>query len=104
MDNVRPLWPDYVYRLFRRGAVSWKDTVHSLPVTQGTGKDLPTRDEFCLIHRQLRFHKSVSERIDRYTQASLPASIIPADLIAKPVGEFLSQYFARKDTLWGYMG
>ena len=43
-------WPDYVYRLFRRGAVSWKDTVHSLPVTQGTGKDLPTRDEFCLIH------------------------------------------------------
>ena len=97
-------WPDYVYRLFRRGAVTWEDTVHSIPITQGKGADLPAHEDLGLVHHNYSTVSQYLERIDRYTQAALPQSFIPSDLITKPIGEFLSQYFARKGYTQGLHG
>src|SRR3989344_3422172 len=32
-------WPDYVYRLFKKGFVVWDNAIHSLPQTRGKGLD-----------------------------------------------------------------
>ena len=97
-------WPDYVYRLFRRGAVTWEDVVHSIPITYGQGRDLPAQEKLCLIHYNYSSVSEYLEQIDRYTQAALPAPFNPTDLITKPVGEFLSQYFARRGYTQGLHG
>ncbi len=97
-------WPDYVYRLFRRGAVTWEDTAHSIPITQGKGADLPAHEDLSLVHHNYSTISQYLERIDRYTQAALPASFIPSDLVTKPIGEFLSQYFARRGYTQGLHG
>jgi len=97
-------WPDYVYRLFRRGTVTWEDTVHSIPVTQGRGADLPAKEEFSLVHHNYSSISQYLERIDRYSEAAIPTSFTPADLVTKPIAEFLSQYFARRGYTQGLHG
>jgi len=96
--------PDYVYRLFRRGAVTWEDTVHSIPVTYGQGRDLPAQEELSLVHHNYSTVSEYLEQIDRYTKVSLPATFAPSDLVIKPIGEFLSQYFARRGYTQGLHG
>lgn len=97
-------WPDYVYRLFRKGTVTWEDTVHSIPITQGKGADLPAHADLSIIHHNYSTVSQYLERIDRYTQAAPPTSFVPSDLVTKPLGEFLSQYFARKGYTQGLHG
>lgn len=97
-------WPDYVYRLFRRGSVTWKDAVHSIPITSGEGKDVPAEEELSLVHHNYSTVSEYLEQIDRYTQIALPASFTPSDLVTKPIGEFLSQYFARRGYTQGLHG
>lgn len=98
-------WPDYVYRLFRRGAVTWKDAVHSIPVTSGEGRDVPAEEGLSLVHHNYSTVSEYLEQIDRYTQkAASPASFTPSDLVTKPIGEFLSQYFARRGYTQGLHG
>lgn len=98
-------WPDYVYRLFRHGAVTWENAVHSIPITRGQGRDLPAQEELSLIHHNYSTVSEYLEQIDRYTQkTALPASFAPSDLVTKPIGEFLSQYFARRGYTQGLHG
>lgn len=97
-------WPDYVYRLFHRGAISWEPAVHSIPVTQGRGQDLPPKEELALVHHNYSTVSQYLERVDRYTQANIPVTFTPADLVTKPLGEFISQYFARRGYTQGLHG
>lgn len=97
-------WPDYVYRLFRRGTVTWKDAIHSIPITKGEGIDLPAQEELSLVHYNYSTVSEYLEQIDRYSQVALPTSFIPTDLVTKPIGEFLSQYFARRGYTQGLHG
>lgn len=95
-------WPDYVYRLFKKGSVSWDDKIHSLPFTRGVGADFPAKPEFALIHHN---YTSVSQFIDRlnvYTDFQAREIIASgynfawSDLLLYPMREFNSQYFARR--------
>ena len=103
-------WPDYVYRLFKKGSITWQNTVHSIPFTKGEGGDFPATEEAAIVHHHYDSISQYVDRLNRYTdyQAdSLQKSghmFTWSDLLAKPFAEFLRQFFARagyKDGLHG---
>lgn len=88
-------WPDYSYRLFKKGTVTWGDEIHSVPVAIGKGQDLPATEEFSLIHYNYSSVDEYLEQISRYTQFQAAHRFAWSDLICKPADEFINQYFAR---------
>lgn len=95
-------WPDYNIRFFKKGSVTWSDKIHRPPQTEGQGLRLPLDERFAITHHH---YESVSQfllRMDRYT--SVQAKELKTqghefswrDLIKKPLGEFLSRYFANR--------
>lgn len=95
-------WPDYVYRLFKKGSIQWHADIHSLPFTRGTGADLPAEEEVSLIHHNYQTLEQYLEQITRYSQYQSQVvrkngySFVWTDLITKPAAEFLRQFFARE--------
>ena len=104
-------WPDLNIRFFKKGHVSWSEIIHSVPVTQGNGVDLPDEESLAIIHNHYDSVDTFLERMNRYTtiQANDLSKkenykFIWKDVIEKPVKEFLSRYFAGegyKDGLHG---
>jgi (heptosyl)LPS beta-1,4-glucosyltransferase len=103
-------WPDPVYRLFKKGAVTWDPAIHSIPQTVGHGADLPWEEEYAIIHHNYSSISQYITRMDRYTNVQLNelkeknVSFSWHDVISKPGQEFIRQYFSRhgyKDGLHG---
>ncbi len=103
-------WPDYNIRLFKKDNVEWDDEIHSVPITQGKGIDLPAKDEFAIIHHNYQTLEQYIERMNRYTSVQADELVAKKhkflwkDLIKRPLSEFLSRYFAGegyKDGLHG---
>lgn len=94
-------WPDYVYRLFRKGYVVWDEAIHSVPSTRGQGADFPPTMEYALIHHHYDTISQYVSRLNRYTDHQLKLLLDQNTrfswdlLISKPSQEFLTQYFAR---------
>ncbi len=92
-------WPDYNIRFFKKGFVSWNEAIHSVPMTQGKGADLPDKEEYAIIHNNYENISSYLEKMLRYTDAGkdnlLKGGYVFSwkDLIKKPANEFLSRYF-----------
>lgn len=109
MEHTR-WWPDYNIRLFKKGYVVWTEEIHKVPITKGKGVNFPEKEEFAIVHNN---YKNIDEYLSRMIRYSLVQSeeLIKngykfdwSDLIKKPVGEFLSRYFAGegyKDGLHG---
>ncbi len=103
-------WPDYVYRLFKKGSVSWEDAIHSVPYTRGTGLDLPAQEDFTIIHHHYSSISQYVDRLNRYTDHQLQPLLDSGynfawtDLVDKPLSEFLNQYFARRGYSEGVHG
>ena len=103
-------WPDYVYRLFKKGAVTWDPVIHSVPFTRGTGRDFPADESHALIHHNYNSISQFINRMDRYTSHQLEQVIARGhnfswtDLVTQPAEEFLTQYFARKGYKEGLHG
>jgi len=103
-------WPDFNIRFFKKGFVTWNEVIHSVPMTQGKGADLPDKEEFALVHHHYDSIEEYLERMNRYTSVQAEALIkkkhkfLWKDLIEAPASEFLSRYFAGegyKDGLHG---
>ncbi len=103
-------WPDYNIRLFKKGAVSWNEIIHSVPMTQGTGGELEAAEKFTIVHHHYDSIEKYSEHLNRYTSAQSELKVKEGysfdwrDLIIKPANEFLSRYFmgeGYKDGLHG---
>ncbi len=95
-------WPDYVYRLFRAGSVSWDNTIHSVPFTKGIGGDLPADLDMAIIHHHYDSISQYVGRMNRYTDKQAEDQLAKGynfswkDIVNKPISEFINQYFARK--------
>ncbi len=95
-------WPDYVYRLFKKGFVVWGDAIHSIPVTRGRGADFPADSDHALLHHHYSSVSQYVDRLNRYTDYQLQLLLkqsVRFDwsmLISKPGEEFLRQFFARQ--------
>lgn len=95
-------WPDYHIRLFKKNAVTWGNKIHSKPKTEGQGLRLPEQERLAIKHNHYDTVSQFIQRMDRYT--TIQAKEIKEsgyefdwkDLISKPLGEFLSRYFAGR--------
>lgn len=93
-------WPDYNIRFFRKGNVKWDEVIHAVPRTSGKGADLLPEENFAIVHYHYETIEQYLERMNRYTssQAELKVAdgyeFVWADLIRKPVSEFLSRFFS----------
>lgn len=103
-------WPDYNIRFFKKKAVEWQDEIHSVPITTGVGVNLDPDDKLAIEHHHYNNIDEYFERSLRYsTQQSKELinsgyKFDPKDLILKPIGEFISRFFAGegyKDGLHG---
>lgn len=103
-------WPDYVYRLFKKGQITWKNEIHSIPLTRGTGFDFPASASTSIVHHH---YESISQyilRLNRYTDIQVAEILATnykftwSDLLTKPSSEFITQYFARKGFSEGLHG
>jgi len=103
-------WPDYVYRLFKKGAVTWDPAIHSIPFTRGDGRDFLADESHALVHYHYETISWYIEHLNRYTDHQLKViqdrghNFSWTDIIDKPVAEFLTQYFARKGYTQGFHG
>lgn len=104
-------WPDLSIRFFRKGKVEWTDKIHRPPQTQGEGLDLPAEEKWALIHHHYGSVSQFLERMIRYTKIQAKELKKEGyvfewrDLIKKPLGEFLSRFFANRgfeDGLHGF--
>lgn len=103
-------WPDFNIRFFKKGKVKWLNKIHRPPETIGEGLDLPVEEKYAIIHQNYETISRFLTRMDRYT--TVQAGELKQegyrfewkDLFEKPLGEFLSRYFANygyKDGLHG---
>lgn len=94
-------WPDYNIRFFKKGTVSWGEEIHSIPLTTGTGADLPAEGELALVHNHYSSIEEYIVRMNRYS--TVQAKVLRKNgvvfswkqLITKPVSQFLTRYFAQ---------
>jgi glycosyltransferase involved in cell wall biosynthesis len=103
-------WPDYNVRFFRKGSVEWQNEIHSIPVTTGVGINLDADDTFAIEHLHYNTIDEYFDRALRYSSQQAKELINSGykfdakDLIAKPISEFISRFFAGegyKDGLHG---
>lgn len=103
-------WPDYNIRFFRKGRVTWSNSIHRPPKTSGIGEKLEAEEKNAIIHHHYQTISQFVLRMDRYTDIQAKELISSGyvfewkDLIKNPVNEFLSRYFANsgyKDGLHG---
>lgn len=103
-------WPDYNIRFFKKDKVKWLNKIHRPPETTGEGLDLPAEEKYAIIHQNYVTISQFLARMDRYT--TIQAKELKQegckfdwkDLFGKPLGEFLSRFFAGqgyKDGLHG---
>jgi (heptosyl)LPS beta-1,4-glucosyltransferase len=103
-------WPDYVYRLFKKGKLSWDNSIHSIPFTKGTGADLPASEDVAFIHHHYETISQYILRLNRYTDvqqkeiSAMGYNFSWKDLLNKPLAEFVNQYFARRGYSQGVHG
>ena len=95
-------WPDYNIRFFKRGAVRWLDEIHRPPKTEGVGLKFDAQEKYAIFHHHYESISQFLERLSRYTEIQAKDLIkngykfIWSDLITKPMGEFLSRFFANR--------
>ena len=103
-------WPDYNIRFFKKGYVTWSDAIHRPPITNGQGINLDADPKYALLHHHYRTLDEYLERMVRYTNQQAKELLAEgyqfslSDLVSKPIGEFLSRFFAGegfKDGLHG---
>ena len=102
------LYPDWQVRLFRHGRGRFVDrAVHEAITVDGTVSRLRGHLE----HRSYRDVADFLARADRYTSLAAEEAIAAGrpsrpliDLVARPVGRFLSMYVARGGFLDGWRG
>lgn len=103
-------WPDYHIRLFRKSKVEWQDEIHSKPKTSGQGIKLSAEEGLAIVHHNYQTISQFIKRLNRYSDIQakeLQKSGVAfdwRDLIRKPLGEFLSRFFAEKGYLDGVHG
>lgn len=94
-------WPDYNIRFFKKDKVSWSDNIHRPPEALGQGLDLPEEEKWAIIHHHYQSISQFLERMIRYTKVQAEQldkegyKFDWSDLITKPLGEFLSRFFAN---------
>mgnify|MGYP001569952509 CR=1 FL=1 len=93
-------WPDNQIRFFKKNAVVWQDKIHAKPIVEGKSLTIPPEENLAIIHHNYQTVAQFLTRMNRYTdieseQINSQGYIFDwKDLVQKPLGEFLSRFFA----------
>lgn len=103
-------WPDYHYRLFKKGCLVYRNTLHTQPECSGKVLTLEPIEENAIIHRG---HNSISQLLKKYDAYSSLENHFPKmgkvtakDLLGYIQSEFINRYINSegfKDGLHGFM-
>lgn len=103
-------WPDSQIRMFKKKALTWPTRIHQQPIVTGTIHELPTTEEFAILHhnydsiddfvtRMMRYAKvEATEKIEQKKEYHLQEAIRTA------ISEFVGRYFAGEGYKDGMMG
>lgn len=103
-------WPDYNIRLFKKGAVSWNEVIHAVPMTQGRGMDFNIKEDLAIVHHHYDSIGKYLEHMDRYTSVQAESKVKSGykfgwrDMLVRPANEFLSRYFGGEGYRDGVYG
>jgi hypothetical protein len=101
-------WPDFQLRFFKKGVVTWTDTIHSVPTVHGKVEYLAQEEQLALTHHNYQSIGQYLSRMDRYTtiqaSESLLASVDTSELIKTFSDEFLSRLFLHEGINAGMHG
>lgn len=95
-------WPDYNIRFFRKGAVVWRNEIHSEPDKKGKGVTLLPKEKYAIVHINYSSITDYIQRMDIYSSIQAKEKINSGykfkflDLIEKPTAEFFSRFFAGR--------
>lgn len=93
-------WPDYQLRFFKRGSVTWPETIHAQPVITGRTQELEPTEALALIHHNYQSIEQYLDRLNRYTSISAQSTggdknLSPTEVWQTFTHQFLSRYFAQ---------
>ena len=103
-------WPDYKVRLFKKGAVTWNEVIHTVPSVNGKGLDLEPDEKLAILHHHYDSVEQYIERMNRYTTVQAKLKIKAGykfswrDMLLRPSNEFLSRYFGDEGYKDGAFG
>ena len=101
-------WPDYQLRLFKRGVVVWKDTIHSVPTISGSSDYLSAAPQHAILHHNYQNISQFVERMNRYTSITAdalpPTNTTPTAVIRAFKEEFFRRLFYHKGISEGVHG
>jgi (heptosyl)LPS beta-1,4-glucosyltransferase len=92
-------WPDYNVRLFRKGKVTWSNTIHAVPTVSGKGIDIDAKPTLAILHHTYNSIEKYIEHLNRYTTVQAELKIKSGykfkwqDMLLRPSNEFLSRFF-----------
>lgn len=103
-------WPDHLIRFFKKGSVTWKNEIHSIPEVKGEGINLEGEANAILHTQYQTVNQFLHKNLEQY--AVQEAKELQAkgykfsytDAIRFPSREFLSRYFAREGYKDGFHG
>lgn len=106
-------WPDYQLRLFKKGTVTWQAGVHRLPDATVKPLELPSTEEFALLHHNYQTISQFIERLNRYTtikanesanEIKVVTTLDAAQVMTAFGNEFMSRFFAHQGSRDGVHG
>lgn len=104
-------WPDHQVRFFRKGKVSWSNTVHEPPKVEGKLEWLSAEADAALEHpgygNDLGLFIEKLARYSRFEGERLAATLKPPVwpyLIRRPLGEFYGRYITSQAWRYGMHG
>lgn len=108
-------WPDYQLRFFKKGLVTWSDTIHSRPLINGKNQTefLEARGDLAILHHNYQDTRDYLARFDRYTdiEAIQKSEVVGNDFIISNStllqsfsDDFLRRFFQKEGYLDGARG
>lgn len=105
-------WPDYQFRFFKSGTVTWPNEIHAQPKISGKILELPPDAEFALVHHNYQTIEQFLDRMNRYTSievekgqnSSQSTSHNPNRIPSEFSNEFARRFFADEGFLDGGHG
>ncbi len=102
-------WPDYLPRLFKRGALVWPEHIHALPHVNGTSYWAPASEHYCLEHANYATVEEYVSRMNRYTTIAAGEDKKHFDISSHTVfstffAEFLQRFFLQQGYRDGVRG
>ena len=89
-------WPDYQWRLFKKGYVSWGKKIHQAPNIKGQVVQLAADEELAIVHHNYQTVEGFVNRVNRYTTIEAEQLVGQKAIRAQDLTAALSDELVRR--------